>query len=172
LWVANWKTKDSAPNESKHEYAIADSRQEVVLQLGGWARCNKSSPLKVGSLTYLGPGLGLWDGQYTMRGEVYRNIEVNLVEIKESKFYPKVIAELGVGNAAVSCRPAAQVSCCSVRFLFASKEGGLEANVKKIECILRLGQKVGCCEDGNVCVYVCMYHSYPSVSCHQHFVIR
>jgi hypothetical protein len=58
-------------------------------------------------------------------------------------------AEFGIGNAAdVSCRPAAQVSCL-VHFLFASKEVGLEANAKKIECTFRLGKEVGCCEDGD-----------------------
>ena len=58
----------------------------------------------------LGPGLSLWYGQYTMRGTAYRNIEINLKEIKESKFHSNMIAEFGVGSAEVSCRPAAQIS--------------------------------------------------------------
>ena len=58
------------------------------------------------------------------------------------------MAEFGAGTAQVSCRPTAQVICL-VHFLFVSREIGLEANVKKTECMFRLGQKFGCCEDGN-----------------------
>jgi hypothetical protein len=64
-----------------------------------------------------------------VRGKVYLYVEINLKGIKESKQCSNVIAEFGIGNAAVSRRPAAQVGCL-VRFLFASKEGGLETYVK------------------------------------------
>jgi len=57
-------------------------------------------------------GIGLSSGTVSaVRGGVCRHIEINLKEIKESKFCSYKIAEFGIGNAEVSCRPAAEVSC-------------------------------------------------------------
>ena len=78
---------------------------------------------------WLGAGLSVWCGQYTVRGEVCRDVEMNLKETEESKLCLNVIGGFGIGSAAVSCRPAAQVSCL-IRLLLASKDGGLEANAK------------------------------------------
>jgi hypothetical protein len=67
-----------------------------------------------------------------MKGKLYSDIEINLKEMKESKFFSNMIAEFGIGTAEISCRPTAQVICL-VHFLFASEEVDLEANAKKIE---------------------------------------